>query len=884
MVAIHDPVLRPTVVVTDLAPDGSAWPKDWVKLIEDAIHALPGRVQTDQVDAQARSFAVATIYFPQGEYAFSRSLRIPVDVPVRLIGVHPALSRIRLMTSVVQNPADFDPIMPNASSVPSLPPPYLPPQYRASSDGPNATLFTGGVKPNSEWVVPGTTLEWEGLWSEYFSYVDSHYAVYFTGLRRAQKVIAAPTLQLTEEMFTTGGWGAWLGRKLLDAGDGDSPWGVENLGFVGGGLLVAGNGATSWGGGGQRYGAVERCDFEDTVAWGIAVEDQRVVNVNIKDSRFTRCAGGVGIRYAQCDLWTIEDCDFHQTRGIDVLIASASVVVEGCRFSGREAKWAAQPFVHIRTLPAVNELPGAAYAGSVATVDKATSAFQAQAWPGATHAGRGVRLIDCTFGADGWCPETMVLVGPSKQRSTPSPPDGTPAFPLLKLARITLPQAITAADGKLITSAQWAPPAGAADANPARESVGLHCEGCRFGSLTLPNGAVASRSAFRFDTSVQDCTIVRAMAGEMTWFIHEAMQEAVWEVCFAAAKNKDNIALTQSAKYNALEQLVAMNWGNTLEVLPMVGMSPRSAIEPFSLGGRGWETSGEITSLLAGRGPFRGCGNLISFQDFFRGSNEPPNELIEANFDSRSEIRIKPQETRDLTFLTTGVPRIFLPLPLTTIGLSSGVVDSKPTHIPPLLLSFELRSDKLPVECAVRVGLGAFALAGSRARRHQIGMEWQNVRLTVPPFNPPSGSQDLSVFDAWTHQAVFTDENAGHFRFATVSLFFRSPIPFADSDRVAIRRLRLTVGSEAGPWLQLGHPMTLPQAGGVSVENPNGGTLNGWHLAPLGNQSIGFGGVPARDGVPDVVELTEPSSGDPVTFTEKADGQHYGSFGLVENT
>ncbi|MBT9557753.1 MAG: right-handed parallel beta-helix repeat-containing protein [Myxococcales bacterium] len=883
MVAIHDPVLRPTVVVTDLAPDGSAWPKDWVKLIEDAIHALPGRVQTDQVDAQARSFAVATIYFPQGEYAFSRSLRIPVDVPVRLIGVHPALSRIRLMTSVVQNPADFDPIMPNASSVPSLPPPYLPPQYRASSDGPNATLFTGGVKPNSLWVVPGTTLEWEGLWSKYFSYVDSHYAVYFTGLRRAQKVIAAPTLQLTEEMFTGGGWGAWVARKLLDAGDGDSPWGVENLGFVGGGLLVAGNGATSWGGGGQRYGAVERCDFEDTVAWGIAVEDQRVVNVNIKDSRFTRCAGGVGIRYAQCDLWTIEDCDFHQTRGIDVLIASASVVVEGCRFTGREAKWAAQPFVHIRTLPAVNELPGAAYAGSVAKVDEAKSAFQAEAWPGATHAGRGVRVIDCTFGTDGWCPETMIQVGPSKQRPTPTPPEGTPAFPLLKLARIPLSPTIAAADGRTVSSVQWAPPEGTKDANPARESVGLHCEGCRFGSVTLPGGAVAPRSAFRFDTSVQDCTIVRAMVGRMTWFIHEAMQEAVWEVCFAAAKNKDNIFSTQLEKYNALEQLVAMNWGNTLEVLPIIGEAPPPAMEPFSLGGRGWDTSGEATSLLAGRGRFQGCGNLISFLDFFRGSKQPEAADAQATFHSNAQLSISPLKVADPSFLSSFVPRIFLPLSLPSLGLASGVTDGKPIHVPLLLLNFEVRSDNPVVEFAVRVGLGAFALAGSRAQRFRAGSDWQNVRLLVPPFSPPSGSQDLSAFDAWTQDGGFVAANAGHFRFPSVSFFVRSRSEVGENGRIELRRMRLTVGSEDGPWLPLGHPMTFPKPDGVADENPNGRTLNGWHLEPLGSQSIGFGGVPFRDGLPDVVEVTHPNSTDPVTFTGELDGQIFSPFGVVED-
>ena len=878
---VHDPALKPTLIVTDLLRGGKAWPTDWVSLIEGAIWALPGRRVTESIDGQSRSFGVATIYFPEGEYVLSRSLRIPVDVPVRLVGAHPTLSRIRLATSIVSDAADFDPIMPNAESTPVLPPPYLPPQFRQTASGLNATFYAGGMVVNSDWKVPGTALTWESLWSEYFEYVDSHYAIYFTGLQRAGAVVASGVVGLPKKDFKDTGWDVWLKRGLLNAGDGDSPWGVENLTFIGGGLLVAGNGGTSWGGGGQRSGAVERCDFEDTVAWGVATEDQRVVNVNIKDSRFTRCAGGVGVRYAQCDLWTLEDCDFHQTRGIDVLIASGSVVLEGCRFTGREAQWAAQPFVHIRTLPAVNELPGAAYAGTVAKLSQQVSEFRAEAWPGATHAGRGIRLIDCTFGADGWCPETMVLVGPSQQRPSPALPDLTPAFPLLQLARITVSPAIPGADGSMISSIQWAPASAKADPIPARESVGLHCEGCRFGSNELPTGAVVPRSAFRFDTSVQDCTIVRAMAGRMTWFIHEAMQEAVWEVSFAAAKDKKNIALEEKATYDALEQLVAMNWGNTLEVLSMVGGPSLPSLEPFSLGGRGWETSGEVASLLAGRGPFPGCGNLISFRDFFGAT--PKVVLFGASLPiiSNELFQVRTSLTVDASDVSSAAPRVFFPLPIAALGLAAGVTDGKPTMVPTLMLAFEVRSDSGDLDFSVSVVLGAFALAGSRARRIRPHPEWQVVQLLVPPFVPPTGSSDLGVFDAWSVDTGFPSDAADKsrfFRFAALALFIRSQVPGEAS--LELRRLRISVGSEVAPWFRNGHPLSLTQGGTIPIENPNGESLHGWHLQPLGAQVVSVGGQPSFDGLPDVAERALAEAGDFVSSVQIQ--EVLSTFGKVE--
>lgn len=850
----HDPTLRPTLDVSTLAGMDNTGVKGVAALIEAEIHKLIGSAVTGTCENRTRRYGVSTVYFPAGTYRFERGIRIPANIPVALIGVGAGLTTIQLDAGAPTDAWPFDPMLPNAAAgkSPSLPPPLLPPTFKNSpSDMPTPTFAPGpgGVLDTAQWLVPGTSLRWTQLWNLYFAYVESHYAVYFTGLN-TKSVLNSATIGITDDALTDMGWGDWVARGLTHAGDGDTPWMVQDIDFVGGGVLVAGNGAGTYGGGGQRWGAMRHCTFTDTAAWGLATEDQRVVNVEVTHCAFQRCAGGIGVRYAQSDLWVVSHCDFVDTKGIDLLVATANLTVNDCSFRGRSSlsAFADCPFVQIRTRPGPAEVPGAAFLSTVDATPPAT--HRAKFWYDATSAGRAVRFTDCNFAEDGRAPRDMVLIGPW----TPGQSDSV-EYPALT------PASVTSSAAALLVSLP--------DLAPNADDVLF--EDCHFGASSVPAGATVPRSAIRLATSVRGLNVLRAIAGRMSYVVYEEAQELLWGHSLAVAATSVDFAPARKASALSLRRT---NWDNRIDVVPLPADDPTNLPSVFSFGGRGFEVSSHSASAWAGRVGMEGVGNLLAGVTPEGALSEKPVATLDG-WSVQPSNAVPPSAT-----LNENAPRVLVFVDekrLLDIATPDPIKHAGVGGLPPMFLEFEVRSDDPEMHFAVSVNFGYFVLAGTEARRTPVTRVWQPIQLLVPPLParwaltfPAPDIFDTNAPDPdWASAINVANLNGINLfsglasklkpflsRFAVV-LYIRSPTA---TFPLEVRRLRLMVGDSPGP-----HRNTQEVMDPTAQQQ----SLAGWRTRPLGRQDVVSDSLSDATALTraDVVEASEPKSGE---FSAKA--------------
>ncbi|MBT9559327.1 MAG: hypothetical protein IV100_25055 [Myxococcales bacterium] len=684
-----------------------------------------GRSITSSLDLRAQSFGGTLLYFPEGRYRFSRGVRVPADAIVRFIGDGEGRTIFELGGHVPSGATHW-PIGPAFDDGgAAIPPPYPPPH------------LDNVVLPVRDWRLgsPRNSIPIDSLWKRYLPWVEERFLLHFCGMNRLSSY--AP--DFADQSWTKSAYGK---RGFLVGGDGQSPWTVEDITFQGGGILVYGVVGVSTpilsgkiAGGHQRAGTVARCTFIEAPAWALATDGERVVNVDVVDCTFLDCNAGIGVRYAQSDLWRIADCSFFRTRTIDIQIASSNVTVDGCTFDSKPVDSRVFPFIQLKNMPDFlalgpgsdhptagwnrTERPAAAYLlNSMGVVSdlvyRTTSVLSQVPWAASMMIAGGLRIIDCTFGTLGGWATDAIVIGRWGTGDVPYPHDY--GWPGTGDPEQELPPTL---DGLRL-----APDGG----RPDIVARGIVVEGCRFGPLE--SSFERPRSALRLTVPVQDLCVIRPAVGDVAHVIYEEHSTRVWLDCLmaAAAQTLGLTAVAPTIFGSTLAQAGQHTRGNVLEWLParLITEPPFALTESFSLGGFGFDVVGRNSHLGPPVCAPDAGGNYLVRSDFLR------DDVIVID-DANSNFSHMEATAGSGVGGLGGAPLYGDPHVNFLFTMIS--VDGESITSGGLTCSFRIRrrpGSKKSCRISVTLSMGLFVLAGSFNREIIVDDEWRDIVVTVP--------------------------------------------------------------------------------------------------------------------------------------------------------
>jgi hypothetical protein len=842
---------------------------------------LPGPRSTRIYNDRTRIFGGVTFYFPPGEYRLGQGIVIPSSANVVFCGAGRGNTRLVL---AVGGFLPTRPTTPKWPLGPSFDAPdifYLPPPYPNLSTneviGIRDFYVEGMLKTEipitaSDWIVKGTSRKvtkpdsngvmvtaeerYSGLpimplWIAYLAWIKSRYIFYYSGMAYDHATYSNNS-GLNKAALAPLGWKPLLDLDLFLGGGGQVPWCIEDLELVGGGVLVSGTVSntqqTAVTGFGQRQGSVRRCRFEFAPEWAIATDGERVVNVDITDCEFDGCNAGVGIRYAQSDLWVLRDNDFSGTLTMDVQIASSNVTLDACDFREKPPSGFAFPYVQVKHRPdyvevgedydgdtnpdwAQTELPGLNYlSGSRAADDSIVlnpdPSGLGTGWGSAMLVARGIHVVNCRFGVDGGPARDAIVIGRWGEASVPYPP----------------------VDGMTPVTLKW--PKSSISAYPALDTVvrGVVIEGCSCSGLEEENTA---RSLIRTSVPTQGCHVIRAVCGTLEGVVFEELAHRMWHISLAVASNP-KLATLSNQSITSLVMRSSSVFSNMLESQQRIehGRASRPS-EPFSLLGLGFSglcSDGKASTTQAALGNLLSRSRIVAtkattYQASATGNI--PRDISERLTADAPRIGVASLGPR-LNILAGEWPSI---APITPGGHGVGstaltvAIAARTPMVGPGAVTPATRA-------AAQASLGMFVIGGSSLQEYVVTREWIRVVLAIgrtpklwslPPSAPrllssatsAEWSQAISAASIQRLSIFIKNETSKEYLSNLGIAVFVSPFTGSAVDLMSVS---LGVGDVAGaPWPA--NRAVLPSTKAIVVE-PH------WDASMLGG-GVCMTGVPA---------------------------------------